>query len=536
MKEVDLEYSFNTFPSAICPFYQPSKSNQPIAPYLAMAEGSNIYMYQRNNTSNANTTAASKFVLPSLEMNVLEKEIWKSTTLPTESDEVDSEIVKDLETSLRGLVESTYTELSTRGKEFLSLETDIEKVAFFREVVGSGAYSLSQSPSITCMAVLKKNIDEEQAIGYLVVGTEEKIVYIIDPARNRILERFQLSSPISQISTWGLYDINYRLIVICRDSSVYLLKGDTCKRIVQLEVPHIAMLSFEDSVLIANWNCQVESFNMEGKRMFALQLPAPITALSPFVIRSKNIQAYMVGLENQQVRIYHQRHLLSTVELSGIPMYLHFGMFSREPSTLVAVCTHGGVCIRILRRHGPSAIQALITEVLNTTERKLVAPEEETPISIPKKSRLYLDWMEREKSSSADMYKLYQNNLLKFKLLAGGTYLGVLNKRLDPMAVKQGAVNVKMVVELQGLGPVFRLKIIVHNLMGRQVDGLTLQVLFNPDEFIVSPNVVMAVGDGLTLLSFNLFTNNRLLLMLASLYPIETTAYNIHYDYAYRSN
>ncbi len=63
----------------------------------------------------------------------------------------------------------------------LSLDESRKYIDLFKNV------PLKKSLSITCMAKMNKSSPEEDAINCLVVGTEQKIIYIIDSEAFTIL-------------------------------------------------------------------------------------------------------------------------------------------------------------------------------------------------------------------------------------------------------------------------------------------------------------------------------------------------------------
>jgi len=44
-------------------------------------------------------------------------------------------------------------------------------------------------PTITTMTTIKKNLEDEDSISYLVVGVNEKLVYIVNPNGCQVIEK-----------------------------------------------------------------------------------------------------------------------------------------------------------------------------------------------------------------------------------------------------------------------------------------------------------------------------------------------------------
>jgi Bardet-Biedl syndrome 1 protein len=74
------------------------------------------------------------------------------------------------------------------------------------------------------MTVLPKDKDEADAIGCLVVGTESKRVLILDPSGTSVLESIIVPSVPVFMTTGGCVDIDFRIVIACRDCNVYTIK------------------------------------------------------------------------------------------------------------------------------------------------------------------------------------------------------------------------------------------------------------------------------------------------------------------------
>ena len=73
----------------------------------------------------------------------------------------------------------------------------------------------------TCMEVLKKELEDDDAISMLVVGTESGSVLILDPSGTSVLKAFQLPAAPLYMNVSGVKDIEYRIVCACRDGNVH---------------------------------------------------------------------------------------------------------------------------------------------------------------------------------------------------------------------------------------------------------------------------------------------------------------------------
>ena len=59
----------------------------------------------------------------------------------------------------------------------------------------------------------------------LVVGTENKDIFILERTGISIKKGFQLKSVPVQIDCSGQFDVDYKILVACRDGKVYIIKS-----------------------------------------------------------------------------------------------------------------------------------------------------------------------------------------------------------------------------------------------------------------------------------------------------------------------
>lgn len=74
------------------------------------------------------------------------------------------------------------------------------------------------------MTVLLKSKEEEDAVGCLVLGTESQKVLILSPSAAQIMTHVELPSVPVFICATGLYDVDYRIVIACRNGKVYTIK------------------------------------------------------------------------------------------------------------------------------------------------------------------------------------------------------------------------------------------------------------------------------------------------------------------------
>ena len=96
---------------------------------------------------------------------------------------------------------------------------------------------------VTCIATLKKSHSEDDAISCLVLGTESQNLFILDPEAFTILCSVQLVSVPVCLSVTGLYDVEYRILVACRNGAIYTVKRGTKVAVLSMELDTQVIIS-----------------------------------------------------------------------------------------------------------------------------------------------------------------------------------------------------------------------------------------------------------------------------------------------------
>ncbi len=105
-------------------------------------------------------------------------------------------------------------------------------------------------------------------------------------------------------------------------------------------------------------------------------MPAPITDMVDMPLRkSANVNALLVALGNKEVRLYNEKHLIVTLNLSDVTTAMRFGRFGREDRTLCMISHGGALNIKILQRQANLEVSSAPPGP---------PPEQEIPLDIPK--------------------------------------------------------------------------------------------------------------------------------------------------------
>ena len=87
-----------------------------------------------------------------------------------------------------------------------------------------GGFPLKRQTVVTCISTLKKSHADDTGVSCLVLGTESSSIYILDPEAFTIMESMSVPSPPAHLVSTGLYDVDFRIVAVCRDGTLCSLK------------------------------------------------------------------------------------------------------------------------------------------------------------------------------------------------------------------------------------------------------------------------------------------------------------------------
>lgn len=441
-------------PTALASFY--SDTNRPRVPAIAVASGSFIYIYR-------NFRPHYKFTLPPRDVDAEEEKVWQ--LLATCSIEIPAAL-QQLH-SVRGL----GLRLTERSRGLLAID-DIEEQAEY--VTRFMDEPIVEHSTITCMASLNTNMDDKDGVSCLVVGCECDVVYILDPQGTSIVQRVKIPSTPVEIVTTGLLDVEYRLIVTTRNGTVYMVKnGELLKNAIELESPPCGIIVQDKSIIIACMNRQLLSYHLKGKKNWSLSLPEDVVALEMFNLRrTKDSKGVLVALRNGDILLYNERIKICSMNIEGIVTGMLFGQYGREEASLVLVQKSGALSLKILRR--AASLEAI-------TEASGPPSEQDIPLNIPKKTKLYVEQTQRERDHAIEMHRHFQRDLCKLRLTTARAYVKIIRDGQGPVSLSSSAA-IRLNAQVQGIGPTFRIKLLLQNAGLKAVPSLT--IAYHYDHFL----------------------------------------------------
>ncbi|XP_015781320.1 Bardet-Biedl syndrome 1 protein-like isoform X2 [Tetranychus urticae] len=425
-------------PSGVVSFYM--DSNAPRIPAIGVASGSYLYIYK-------NLKPFYKFGLPSLEIHPSEQDAWNQLV----ADKIDASQLKVLLENLR--IEVGEASLTARSQRLIDL-TDPGVIDDF-----IGRYKdqpLKRSTIITCIATIKKTVDEDNNLNCLIIGTENKDILIIEPDAFTILTSVQLPSIPVFLEISGLFNVEYRVIVSCRDACIYTIKRGfkTGRLCVQLNSQPVGLVRYNNNIIVGTMDQCLSCFTINGNCVWKINQQSGITCLTAIEVEILGLTLIAVALESRTVVFYNGKSKVDTIETENVITSMKFGRYGREDNTLVMVSRSGSLSIRILKRTAKfTSIESDFGEAGSGSTMKM---------NIPKKTKLFIDQSVREREEAIAIHRAFQQDLYRLRLVVARAYVKAIAASLNPMS--SNAVDpLKLSAQVHGLGPVFRLILEIQN-------------------------------------------------------------------------
>ncbi|XP_047527986.1 Bardet-Biedl syndrome 1 protein homolog [Vanessa atalanta] len=445
-----------------------SDSTPRTLPLIAVAFSSCIYIYR-------NLKLFYKYYLPTMELNSSEMEIWKQLTDPVNHKE---EKVYALTDSLHNMPQKV---LSVQSRHFLELT--LEQQLEFLDNAELPKKTLSE---ISCMTTLRMCSVDKYAMSCLVLGTEDGELIVLDPQTFTQIHLARLCTvkrtPYQIVAT-GLYNVDYRITVATREKSVCLLKREwkegrllfnTDDNIVAMEV-----MTTDNSVMVISTDGTLACYSRKGKKVWSISLEHRPVAMTLLPIMHLGVTLTAVALSSGHVHLYEGKARRDTIYIRDVVSVMKFGQLGQEEHVFTIVTANGNLMLKILKRTADFNGHAA------GIEPTISATVGQKPWLIPKKSKLFLEQSMRERENAIPMHINFQHELNRLRLLSAKTLLEAHTKSENSI----GAGNmepIRLSAEVEGLGPVFRVTLIVENTStDKAVLGLSILFLVHSTAYKV---------------------------------------------------
>jgi len=438
-------------PVAIATFYPDSK--KPNTPSVAVAAGAYIFIYR-------NLRPYYKFSLPLLPVDAREMQLW--------TDLIDSKTSLEDARELLTTIRDSGTVLTSRSQELLALEDNSAATDYIAEQKGK---PLVRQTVMTCMETLKKDMEDDDAVSMLVAGTEAGQVLILEPSGTAVSSKIQLPSPPVFLAVTGLHAVEYRIVCACRDGHLYTIKnGEQTGAVIELEAMPCGLVRMDKTILVSCMSSVLHAFHIKGKKTFSIYLPSPATCIELLELqKTRSVKALLLGLANGEVRLYNEKHLIATLQIGEPLTALRFGSYGREESALICIGASGSLTIKMMQRQA---------DLDASTAPAGPPPEQDVPLSIPKKTKLYVEQTQREREQATEMHRIFQRDLCKLRLSTARSYVKIITDGQGPLSYSSGS-SLRLTAQVQGLGPRFKVKLSLQNTGRKMVSDLAATLNYN---------------------------------------------------------
>ncbi|KAF8073129.1 Bbs1 [Scenedesmus sp. PABB004] len=488
------EHALLDAPTAVTSFLPPAAS-PPRMPTLAVAAGPHVYMFRALRPH-------YRFTLPPADSSPAEDAVWQQV----DAGELDAAAgAAQLQQQLDG-----GAPLGGRSRRLLAAAPE-QRAGFAASSRGQAGLSC-----ITCMDVVADS-DEPGATSRLVLGTEDCRLLVLNAAGTAVERAVALPAVPAFLATaagggggggGGDAAGGWRVSVAARDGRLYSVKaGALSRRAVQLDAqpvgvvrapprtarapahrarraraarvlpanaapaPRGVQVRLAKQVVVATMGDALHAYSAKGARLYSLRVPAPVLCLQALPGGGpRPCRCVVAALANGEVRLYNDRALVA----------LH--ILPRTANLDAAGAGGGGG-----GGAGPP-------------------PEQDVPLDVPRKTRLYVEQCAREREGGVDMHRAFQRDLCKLRLATaracvraltdgqvrarqraggasghGGAGAGA-GARAPRARAAQGAAShaaaaqLSMSAAVQGLGPRFRLVVSLTNEGAELATGLQVVV------------------------------------------------------------
>merc|ERR1719409_1850982 len=307
------------------------------------------------------------------------------------------------------------------------------------------------------------------------------------------------------MNVMGRYEVDYRITVACRDGKIFTIKnGQVLSMVIELETQPVGLVRIDKSIWVATMDQQLHCFHVKGKKSTSITMPAPISCITVLsTSRSTVAKALICCMNSGEVRLYNGKYMIHSFSVDEPIMGCKFGTFGREEGCLILSLNSGGLVVKILNRNA---------NLDASSAAPGPPPEQDIPLDVPKKTKLYVEQTNREREQAIDMHRTFQRDLCKLRLSTARAYVNLLGTGHGPMS-SMGGANVRLNANVVGMGPQFKIIVRVQNAGVHALLDVPMTTSTNPNLYrmprpchylpILVPQQVYIVEIGITCVNEN---------------------------------
>ena len=495
-KEIQQEIKLNFFPSGLISFYNEDTVSKMVVPLLAISGENYIFIYKNlkgyikyevpDQSVNSeemfiyeqfsdgkidNKTCLNKiFNLADrlIELKVNEEEEEEDNNDNDNDNDADNDNENENENEKKENMKLNKNEpLSQFTLELLSINKQKDQLKFLDDNINTNIIIKNY---ITCMnSIFRDKSSDIKSVSYLVIGTENSLIYIINPNEKEPLNKIRIPEVPFLIECEGSYFSEHKIYIADRGCNVYITHKDSVDNKFIIPQPLVNMNITKKNIYISTIGKNFISYSLSGDKIFSIHQPDYITSMEFYYRYNEDIPISIIALKNNQVRLYNDKKLLMIMHLKENIFGMKFGQFGINEECLVLFTYTGSLIIKSFGKDFKFSKLLYDDEMDQIEEGKLI---------IPKKNLLYLDLMDREKDICINMQNIFQNDLLRLRYKAMDTYVKMLKIGNAPQNYSSSS-TMKISVSLEGLGPNFKLNLILDNSGNEPIFNGILTIDFN---------------------------------------------------------
>ena len=493
-KEIQEEIKLNFFPSGLISFYNEDTVTKMVIPLLAISGGNSIFIYK-------NLKGYMKYEVPDQDVNSEEMFIYEQfyedridnkTCLKkifdladrlielkvNEEEEEENNENNDNDSDNDNENEDEKKEkenrklyknepLSQFTLELLALNTQKAQLKYLDDNKNT---KIIIKNYITCInSIYRDKTNDIKSVSYLVIGTENSLIYIINPNEKEPLNKIRIPEVPFLIECQGSYFSEHKIYVADRGCNIYITHKDSLENKFIIPQPLINLNITKKNIYISTIGKNFISYSFNGDKIFSIYQPDYITSMEFYYRNNEDIPISIIALKNNQVRLYNEKKLLMIMHLKDNIFGMKFGQYGINEDCLVLFSYTGSLIIKSFGK------DFKFSKLLYDDETN---QDEEGKLLIPKKNLLYLDLMDREKDICVNMQNIFQSDLLRLRYKAMDTYVKMLKIGNAPQNYSSSS-TMKVSVSLEGLGPNFKLNLILDNSGTEPIFNGILTIDFN---------------------------------------------------------
>ena len=465
--------------SGIVTYYSFDKETNMKNPYLAVASGFDLFIYKflkgikKIPIPEQYPNSVEQYIYDLLAMGeisskqCLEKieKLAEKCKKKKDDDDNYEDIIGTIDTDNKKVLEKKNEGLSNMTLELLNLDDDDSKISFLEKNCNK---TIKIYNYITILSSISKTEENQDPDSYLIVGTENSSLFVIDPSENKIVEKGKLPGVPFLISSSGGYNSLHKIIIADRGCNVYLLKRTKITKTIIISQPIVNLLSSDKAIYLGTIGKNYIALKYSGTQEFSINQPNIITSME-LAHRENDELLILIATKDAELRIYNHKKLSYVLKVGDNIFGMKFGTLGLRKECII-MCTYGGALL--VKYFNP---EIKVTILRHKEEKKSI---EDIKINIPKKPPIYRDYVLREKESKTEIQKKFITDLIRIKYKAMDTYVKILKKGNAPQNFSNSS-NLKISASLEGLGPNFKLNIIFNNSGKKPIYGAVLTLDFN---------------------------------------------------------